>query len=420
MELQLAHSSVQQYLRSHRIAPAFPRKSAAVGRVFQTYLSEIIARTDIVKVCLAYLSQLDEKSSAEEIKADYPFAEYSAECWVSHAKFVETKDDVQERILSFFLGKGQRYASWAKISSIDRGSIGRNKTLTAPPLYYASLAGLQCIVARLLETGVNVNAEGGCQGSALQAASLEGHEGIVRLLLENGANADPRDDLGGNALQVASAKGHEGVVQLLLQHGAAVDNEGGIYGSPLQGACLDGNIETVIALLEKGANINAPAGLFGNALQIACGYGSKELVQLLLQNGADVNAPAGLFGDALQLASNRGELEIVQLLLQRGADVNAPPGNHGDALQLASATGHTEVVRLLLEEGADVNRPGHEPTKGYLTRSYEAETGLIQSLYKKKRVRIVQDYHYKSALQGATAGGHQEIIRILLEKGATV
>src|SRR5436305_15115896 len=53
----------------------------------------------------------------------------------------------------------------------------------ASRLYYASTLGLFEVCERLIETGVNVNAQGGYFGNSLQAASLVGQEGVVRLLL---------------------------------------------------------------------------------------------------------------------------------------------------------------------------------------------------------------------------------------------
>ncbi|KAL3439836.1 Pfs, NACHT and ankyrin domain protein [Aspergillus insuetus] len=210
MELHLAHFSVLQYLRSQ----------------------------PIVKVCLAYLTNVDKKGPIREIEADFPLAEYSAEAWVHHAKLVETEDDVQESILKFFLGHERHYSAWARIYSRDSMFTRRDKAVAASPLYYASLADLKCIVHRLLEEGADINANGGGQGTALQADSSGGYRTIVQLLLEKGANIDAQDDLSGNALQAATAGGHDDVVQLLIKKGATVRTEGGMFGGALQAACF--------------------------------------------------------------------------------------------------------------------------------------------------------------------------------------
>ena len=75
--------------------------------------------------------------------------------------------------------------------------------------------------------------------NTLQAALTEGHEKTFQLLIETGANVNAQGGNYGNALQAASFRGHEKVVQLLLEKGADVNaqgdghfSSGGIIGRP--------------------------------------------------------------------------------------------------------------------------------------------------------------------------------------------
>ena len=72
----------------------------------------------------------------------------------------------------------------------------------------------------LIEQGVNVNAQGGYYGNALQAASLRGHEKVVTMLIEQRADVNAQGGYYGNALQAASWGGHEKVVTMLSKKGA--------------------------------------------------------------------------------------------------------------------------------------------------------------------------------------------------------
>ncbi|RHZ53561.1 uncharacterized protein CDV56_100734 [Aspergillus thermomutatus] len=248
---------------------------------------------------------------------------------------------LEETILNFFLQQRQAYAVWGNL--FDPDWPGHEETSQyremATPLYYASLAGLRCIVELLLEKGADVNAQGGLYGNPLQAACGRGDKEVVQLLLEKGADVNAQGGEYGNALQAACVEGDKEVVQLLLEKGAEVNAQGGQYGNPLQAACGRGDKEVVQLLLEKGADVNAQGGEYGNALRAACVEGHKEVVQLLLEKGAEVNAQGGLNGNALRDACVEGHKEVVQLLLEKGAEVEAQGGGVRQRSQTASAEG---------------------------------------------------------------------------------
>jgi ankyrin repeat protein len=56
------------------------------------------------------------------------------------------------------------------------------------------------VVTLLLDKGVDVNAQSGWYGNALQAASSKGYEQVVKLLLDKGADVNALDEYYGNAL----------------------------------------------------------------------------------------------------------------------------------------------------------------------------------------------------------------------------
>ena len=270
-------------------------------------------------VCLEYLTYIDAQDiPIKKLKVKFPLAQYSARYWMDHARPVESEEEVQKSISDFFLQREHAYMTWGKLFDPDNLFDDESGQRSTPiPLYYASLAGFQCVVDKLLlQEGMDANAQGGHYHNALQAASAKGYQGIVHLLLEKGADINAQGGLYGNALQAASVKGHQQIVQLLL---------------------------------EKGADTNAQGGQYGSALQAASYWGHQQIVQLLLEKGADTNAQGGLHRSALQAASYRGHQQIVQFLLEKGADINAQGGQYGNALQAASAKGYQGIIQLLLE-----------------------------------------------------------------------
>ncbi|KAF7136844.1 hypothetical protein CNMCM5793_006414 [Aspergillus hiratsukae] len=368
------------------------------------------------------LASIDE-TYRQEIKAQFPLAQYSARYWMDHAVPAETEKDVQKSILNFFLQQGQAYAVWGMLFHPERPwEEEPSHNEMASPLYYASFAGLRRTIELLLEKGADVNAQGGLYGNALQAACVEGHKEVVQLLLENGAEVNVQDGgYYGNALHAACVEGHKEVAQLLLENGAEVNAKGGEYGNALQAASAQGDNEVVQLLLENGAEVNAKGGVYGNALQAACDLGNKQVVQLLLEKGAEVNAKGGVYGNALQAACIVGDKEVVQLLLEKGADVNTQGGRYySNALQAASVRDDKEVVQLLLDKGAEVNVKGGEYGYTLLTACYLGHKQIVQLLLEKGADVNAQGGEYGNALQAACREGYKEVVRLLIEKGAEV
>ena len=324
------------------------------------------------------------------------------------------------------------------------------------PLYYASMAGLVKSVEILLSYDVHY----WDFDRALQASSSSGHLSVVRVLvtkatnihniqyekallkflLDQGADVDFQDVLADpnvnegrirSALHAASEKRHEEVVERLLNRGAdpnaqkMLPGSSEIYTTALGEASSQGSIRVVRLLLDHGADPNANEGRIRPALHAASAKGREEVVEMLLNRGADPNAQIKLpssseiYTTAVEEASSRGFVRVVQLLLDRGAYPN-------DALNAASTNGHEEVVDMLLNRGADPN------AQIKLPGSSEIYTTALEGASSRGFVRVVQllldngaDANApltkggtSRALDAASANGHKDVVRTLLEHGA--
>jgi ankyrin repeat protein len=148
--------------------------------------------------------------------------------------------------------------------------------------------------------------------------------------------------------------------------------------------------EEMRILLEQRAYVNAQGGIFGTAIQAALAKGEEVIVIMLLEKGVDINAQGGIFGNALPAASAKGKEEIIATLLAKGADVNAQGRIFGNALY--TATGG-DFMTILLENGA-----------GVATFIAHGNTNL----------------ECGAALLWAARNGHENVVKLLLEKGADV
>ncbi|KAH1564254.1 hypothetical protein KXX17_003875 [Aspergillus fumigatus] len=265
-ELHLAHFSVKEYLlgENHFRIPT--------------------ASISITRTCLTYLT--DIKGSHREIRRGFPMARYAAKIWTRHAALAQGIEDIVQMTVKF-LEKEATFQRWARLYQADVSWKGYPGPPRGSRLYYACFDGLVAPARELIGKGVDVNAQGGLYGNALQAASYKGYQEIVKLLLGTGADINAQGGENGSALQAASHKGYQEIVKLLFGKGADVNAQGGIYGTALQAASLEGHHEIVELLLGKGADVNTQGGEFGNALQAASLEGHHEIVKLLLGKVAD-------------------------------------------------------------------------------------------------------------------------------------
>ena len=386
--VRLAHFSVKEYLVSDRIKHGIAARYS---------IREIESHGVVAGDCIAYLLHFDKPDSLrpETLKL-FPLAEYAAEYWTDHARQAQKGPIKAVTCLSMELlmsGEGGLLNSVriANPESLHRKDLGLGIGDVAPPLHYASMAGLSELVNMMIEKEADVNVKGGFYGNALQAASFIGNTATVKILLDNGADIDdahgrygtalcafcyaPNYEIvelllnkgadvnaygegkfdHGTALQIASERSCENIVKLLLDRGADVNATSPWDStSPLESASLHGQENIAKMLLDKGADVNTQRAET-SALQYASLHSYKNIVKMLLDKGADVNTQ-GRWGSALQFASDCGHESVVKILLENGANVNATCDKlRFNALQLASREGHQKIVEMLLEKGADVN-----------------------------------------------------------------
>ncbi|KAG5886160.1 hypothetical protein JTB14_024840 [Gonioctena quinquepunctata] len=145
------------------------------------------------------------------------------------------------------------------------------------------------------------------------------------------------------------------------------------------------DLQTQKELIDDPQNCNE---IGQNLLLLASISGNSEVVEYLLNQNFDVDVTDYFGKTSLHYAANRGYLNIVLLLMNRQANVNIKDNEKNTPLHLACTNGQENCVRALI----------------YSSREVELNIG---------------NYSGETPLHLATIWGYYEIIKILLENGAT-
>ncbi|CAE7469322.1 ANK1 [Symbiodinium sp. CCMP2592] len=260
------------------------------------------------------------------------------------------------------------------------------------------------ILKLLLKARCNANATAG-DDTPLYLASFRGHSVAVRLLLDARAIVDTPVH-GKTPLAVASGKGHSKIVNLLLSAKADKDRS-----SPLRAAIRSERKEIAQLLLRARANKD-DAATGETPLGLAAGEGMTAMVRMLLQARVDTNSCVEGADPPLCQAVAAGHLDIVRLLLEARAD-----SNKGSPLCTACDDRQTEMTQLLLTAGANAD----EVVTGAIPLGMAAAEGLAGRVWMLLQTRVDANRCLEGAeppLCQAVAGGHLDIVRLLLEAKA--
>lgn len=267
-----------------------------------------------------------------------------------------------------------------------------------------------------LRAGMDVNARGTDDITALHCAAGARLEDIVATLLERKAAVDARtrNNLD-TPLYVAAGRGSVPIARMLLEAGADI-NAKSQNGPPLFSAAASGNTDVFEFLIQHGADPTLKNRHGESVLHAALrNRRPSAMVDALIEKGVDLNA-AGKDGDtALHVAASGGHLDVVEKLVRHGAGVNAV-AERGTALM--QAVFNPAICRFLLEHGADPNladRDGDTPLiRAVQMRKVEITEMLLAAGAKAGAVKERRD----SPLHHAARSGSIEMAALLIRHGA--
>jgi ankyrin repeat protein len=289
------------------------------------------------------------------------------------------------------------YMDWPnQLSSEPRGQYRPVGGLTA--LLYAARNGCSDCVAALIGAGADVNVPTPEGVTPLMMSLDNDHNDVAMLLLDRGANPHIPDWWGRTALWiVVDRKG-------ALSGGRGGRGAAGAAG-PARGSGPAGSHMAIInRLLAADVDVNAEL----NMHRPSRGGNSGRFADRQLGTGCT----------ALYRATEAGDMEVIRALLAKGANPNindmgftpflvaagvTPTAGAGGAASSNSGAPNTALLDLMLQHGANVNAQ----VTG--TRTYSMRISYNPPPNKEGT----------SALHGAVQAGRADLVRYLLEKGAT-
>lgn len=151
------------------------------------------------------------------------------------------------------------------------------------------------------------------------------------------------------------------------------------------------------------------------------GDGNLQRVRELLDEGIDINHKneQNEGRAALHAASENNREDVVRFLLEKGANVNIQDSAGNTPLLYASRYGHEGIARILIDAGANVNQrnvEGRIPLHDACWNGYSRQ--LVKLLLDKGSNVNAKDMNGWSPLHMASGRDHDDIVRVLLKRGA--
>ena len=298
-------------------------------------------------------------------------------------------------------------------------------------VFEAARCGDTATIKSYLNSGgpVDLTNEDGC--TLLHCAAGEGQIKVVELLIKRGCCIDPVDKNRWTPSIYSTACGHVQTVQLMKQQlnepreeqylTYSVDSRG---RSVLHFAAQYGHLHMIEMLSGQGFNVNIDDDEGLTPLHYAAACGHLESVHTLLRLGGrkSMTKVAVNAGTPLHLAVEGGHKDIVSLLLNEGCPINVVDSKGRSVLHYAAECGQIHMIEMLAEKGLNVNIGDIE---GWIPLHDAAACGQLESVRTLLRVGGRESMTKVAGAGGtplhqAVAGGHKEILSLLLNEGCPI
>ena len=255
----------------------------------------------------------------------------------------------------------------------------------------------------------------------LHTAVKNGEIATVARLIESGSDLDARTQLFWTPLHFAAKYGQFDCCRLLIEAGASISVPTKLrFFTPLHIAALEGRTNIVQLFLEHGADLNLRTAEGWTPLHAAVEHAHRETVRFLLERGADPNLAKRTTKATFPLhsAARNGRRDILQLLLDYGADPNVQNKYGKYPKDFAKENGFPLLAELLKTK-PESPKPSKEPDATWMDNLIRS--GDLQLLENWLNEGGSVSYVPKNGLPplfGAVLHGLPKTVRFLLERGA--
>lgn len=225
--------------------------------------------------------------------------------------------------------------------------------------------------------------------AALLAAAWDDDVEEARRLVRQGADVNAKDETQQSAYLVATSEGHLDLLELTLASGAEVDDKDSWDGTGLIRAAERGHHLVVGRLLRAGIDRDHVNRIGYQAVHEAVWFGSDE----------------------------RDELTTLQVLVAGGVQLGRPSVSERlTPLEMARERGYARLARVLV--AAASHRPSDDPDAALLAAAREGDADALALALRDGARLEAPDEEGRTALQLASAAGHEEAARVLVAMGA--
>ena len=252
----------------------------------------------------------------------------------------------------------------------------------------------------------------------LHLAVLKNQPASVATLLDLGANTESLDEAGFSALDLAALEGRHDLAQVLLERGAKVR---------LPAAVALHRTPDLERLLRRDPGTLRPGGRWGHLILRASERAPGDVIEMLIHNGASVNVhddPKTSIDSTsgytpLHAAAWHGNVSAIDVLMRHGADVRAREEKyHGTPAGWADYSGHKEARDLILRGPIDIIEAIQYHMAQRVKAILEEDPAALNRTFRDYGLFPWDAEAWHTPLAYAVTRGREEIVRLLIERGA--